>query len=411
MESWTYGPEVALAGESKVEGDTVRFRVDLAATGMLAPGHAGAVTAIVKGEKGWDYGPAGELGRPDPHAVAVLVALAEDADPMVDPDLALAVALDFGTWRGLVAPEVVATVEDDAVGWYKYGIGLDDWLADQGAGWTLASQPALAKLLWAWPGGETMVQGALPVSQQGHLLDRESYRFDVTDAETLKALRDMLPLGETAWETASQRDDAIWGDLRYRASESGMKALCAGKALKSNTCAQWRHEQDEGFNLGVVDGKTVTSDMGVSASFQIGVHHEHRTFIGDCGTATALATAAYQAVGLVPLSLGYAGPTFEWPTHNFPLFLDGERFFSPQATPSEKWHRYDTFAYATIPVLDPVLGAALGSEPGGYARGGAVAGGRLTYGALGMEVDGGVPLATVTEWVLDAREGDWPELK
>jgi hypothetical protein len=415
VDSWAFGPQVALAGTSSVEhhrgsADAVRFTVDLASTDRVAPGHAGAVTALLKSadETVWDFGPAGATGRPDPHAVATLVRIAAVADGLEDPDLAVAVALDFGGWRGLVTPEVRAEVEGDAVDWYRYGIALDEWLALQDAGWTLRDQPPAAKLLWAWPSAQSVVYGAFPVGMQAAALSRERYRFDVPDVDTLAALRDDLPVADTAWETASARDEAIWGDLDYRASDAGMAALCDAHAIDATECFRWGRDRAAGRTLGEVDGVAVALDKGTSAALQVRLHDEHGHFVGDCGTATALAMTAFQAVGLVPLGVGYAGPSWAYPTHDFPLVLDGDRFVAPQATPGAKWAGSDTFVYATVPMLDPALGTPLGWEPNGWTRGGSVAGGTITYGALDRWVSDGIPLSTVLGWTEDARGGDWP---
>jgi hypothetical protein len=152
----------------------------------------------------------------------------------------------------------------------------------------------------------------------------------------------------------------------------------------------------------------VALDKGTSAALQVRVRDEGGSFVGDCGMATSVAVTALQSVGLVPLAMGYAGPSWAYPTHDFPLVLDGDRFVAPQATPSAKWAADDTFVYVTVPALDPVLGTPLGWEPDGWTRGGSVAGGTMTYGALDRWVSDGVPLSTVLGWTEDARSGDWP---
>ena len=216
-----------------------------------------------------------------------------------------------------------------------------------------------------------------------------------------------LPLREDAWATALSRDDAVWNDLDYRATDAGMAAQCADGRLDGQTCFSWR--TDRARTLGDVDGVVVRPDAGTSATLQVALHDADGRFVGDCAVATHLTMAALQAVGLVPLGLGYAGPSWEWPTHDVPLVLLDGRFVSPQATPGPKWHRYDTFVYVALPVLDP-RAASLGWEPDGWSRGGAVAGGRMTYGALDAWVAGGVPLDRVADWLEDGRTGAWPEV-
>jgi hypothetical protein len=409
MTGWTYGGPMVLNGESTVSGDTVRFRVDLAQLGPVED-HAGAVVALMRGLTQTDYGPAGAFGPVQAHALDALGALpAREAS--VDPDLAVAVALAFGPWRALVEPEVVPLVEADAAAWLRYGLGVDAWLAERGAGWSLRAQPAFAKLLWAWPGGQSFAYGAFPVATQATLLSAERYRFAVPSADTLVALRDMLPIWPTAVDTAVRRDDVVWAKLRYRASHDGMLALCASGEVRKNECKDWGEEQARGFVLGEIDGVRIATDQGVSASLQVGLHERHAQFWGDCSTAVALSTAAYQAVGLVPLGLGYAGASWDFPTHDFPLFLDGDRFVSPQGTPHDGWAGAETYAYAVVPALDPVLGAGIGKSRTGWAQGAAVVGGHLTYGELGRRVRQGIPLDEVIGWVLAAREGRWVELE
>ena len=121
--------------------------------------------------------------------------------------------------------------------------------------------------------------------------------------------------------------------------------------------------------------------------------------------------AAYQAVGLAPLGVGYAGPSWTSPTHNFPLWSEGDRLRSPQGMPSHRWDGDTTWAYAVLPVVDPYAGVALGWEPDGWARGGSVAGGALGYGELGTWIGEGVELADVAAWIEDGATGAWPEFR
>jgi hypothetical protein len=410
MTGWAYGGPILLNGSSVVTGDTVRFRVDLAQLGPVDLDHAGSVVALMRGRTQTDYGPAGAFGPAEAHALDALVALPAAA-AAVDPDLTVAVALAFGPWRGLVEPDVVPLVEEDAAGWLRYGLGVDAWLAAHGAGWSLRDQPAFAKLLWAWPGGQSFAYGAFPVATHATLLSRERYRFAVPSADTLVALRDLLPIWPTAWDTAVRRDDVIWAKMRYRASADGMRALCASGEARKDDCKAWGEEQARGFDLGEIDGTRIPTDLGTSASLQVDLEARFAQFWGDCSTAVAIALAAYQSVGLVPLGLGYAGPSWDYPTHDFPLFLDGDRFVSPQGMPHAGWADARTYAYAVIPALDPVLGAGMGKSRAGWAQGASVVGGEITYGQVAAWVQQGVALDDVAGWVLAAREGRWIELR
>jgi hypothetical protein len=334
----------------------------------------------------------------------------KDVDVMDDPDLSLAVALGFGPWRGWVAQDVRATVDADAVGWLRYGLDLDAWLARKEATWSLARTPAEGKLAWAWPGAQAVAYGSLAVGLQESPLTLARYRFAVPDVETLTAWRDALPLAKTVPATADARDTAIWDDLRYRATPAAMDAVCGSGRVRSNMCAGWARDAAQGADLGQVDGARITLDGGVSASHQLRVRADEHDLIGDCATATTVAIAAMQAVGVPAIAVGYVGPNWEWPTHVQPAVLHGERFVSPQTYPSAKWSAGRAWAYALVPVLDPSTGAALGGEPGGGARGPGVVGGATTYGALSAWGEAGIPLSTVYGWVRDGMEGGWGEL-
>lgn len=421
VDDWAYGPQVALAGTSTLAGDTVRFRVDLASTGRIAPGHAGAAVAMVRRGERVDVGPAGLLGRPAPQALAVLTALidAGDAGPSAsprgpdvrdDPDLAVAVALAFGPWRGWVAPEVRAVVEADAVGWFAYGLDLDPWLARKGANWTVQGLTPWAKLAWATPSPQAASYGALALSRAGEPLNLARYRFSVPDAETLGELRDLLPLEDTPLATAEARDTALWDVLTYRASDAGMEAVCAARTVRSNECAQWKLDRTHRADLGQVDGVRIPQDGGVSVTHQLHILDRDDAFVGDCATATTLALASFQAVGLPGLAVGYAGDSWATPTHDMPLVLVGDRFVPVQAAPSARWAASPAWVYVHAPGLEGSSAASLGNEPAGWSRGPAVPGGRTTYGALSPWLDAGVPLDAVMTWARAGRDGAWGEI-
>jgi hypothetical protein len=418
MDDWAYGPQTALAGSSRVSADTVRFAVDLAPTGRVRAGDGGAAVAIVRDATTWDPGPAGALVPQKPDALTILGALLDAAakpgddahvDVLDDPDLAVAVALGFAPWLRWVAPEVRATVAEDAVERFAYGVELDPWLEAAGAQWRFASLPAGAKLVWASPGAQAVSYGAMPVARAAAPLSLARYRFAVPDADTLAAYRDGMPLDPDPFTTAGLRDDAIWARLRYRASAEAMEAVCEAGLVSHNRCAAEASERAHRADLGVVDGVRVPLDGGVSATHQLGVLEREGEFVGDCATATTVALTAFASVGLPGVALGYAGPSFDFPTHDLPLVLIGDRFTSPQSTPSQRWAADTTWVYAHPPVLSGVHGGTLATEPAGaFARGGGVAGGRTTYGALGAWLDAGVPLSTVVGWAREGARGEWP---
>lgn len=404
MDGWTFSPARRVPGEVTRRDGGVEFDVDLA--GWAERGHVGAALAAERAGEVWDYGPAGVLGEPEPHAVALLVGLLGQA---ADADLTLAVALAYAPWRAHVAD--TAAVLADARARLRYGVDLDPWLARHEAAWRLGDQPPLNKLLWAWPGGEAVVYGALPLAWAEAPLSPEAWRFHVPSVAALTTLRDDLPFDPDPQVAADARDVAIWEDMTYRAADAGMAALCKDKRLPSATCFSWKQDHNAGRTLGPVDGRPIPMHLGTSVELQLDRLAEDGSTVGDCSTATTLALAAYQAIGLAPLGVGYAGPSWYWPTHNFPLWSAGDRLRSPQGMPDHRWDADTTWAYAVLPVVDPYAGVALGWEPDGWARGGSVAGGALSYGELGRWVDEGVELADVAAWIEDGATGGWPEFR
>ena len=413
LDNWVEGPAQAFPGQVTLTEDTVSLTVDLSETGRLESGHAGAAGARIEAGEGAahivDRGPAGRLGRPSPHALSLLKAMlaTKGVDLTDDPDLALAVAIGFAPWRGWVAIEVRPEVAEDAADWFRYGLGLDAWLEREGAAWRLGTLPGEAKLLWAWPGAQSVSYGAFAVAREDKALSLARYRFLVPDVATLEAWRDALPMGEDVLSTAELRDTALWDDLRYRATPAAMDAVCEDGRVRSNMCAGWARDVAQGKDLGWVDGVRVGLDQGVSASHQLRVRERERELVGDCATATTVSIAAMQAVGVPALPVGYEGDDWSTPTHVQPAVLLGERFLSPQDYPSAKWSSAPAWVYVAVPALDPSMAAALGEEPGGGARGPAVAAGRTTYGALSMWGEAGVPLDTVMGWVRDGMNGEW----
>lgn len=331
------------------------------------------------------------------------------ADGATDPDLLVAIAATWGPWLDLVDPTVRPQVHADARARLKYAVEVDAWLAGQGRDWSVHGLGAVQKLLWAWPGGEGAVYGARPLAWEPGALSADAWRFHVADVETLRMLRDELPLGEDAMSTADARDTRVWGDMAYRADDAGMQALCDQERIDRRACFQWEHDKQEGRSLGAVDGVPVPLYLGTSASFQTDRWVDEGTFVGDCSTATSVMITALQAVGLSPLALGWAGETWYDPTHNLPLVWDGQRYMPTQAGPSARWNGQRTFLYAAIPFFNS---GALGVGWGGFgATGAAVPGAVSTYGELNTILEDGIAPATVLRWMADSREGVWPQIQ
>ena len=408
-DGWSTGPSMPLVGTTTLKGDRLDFRVDLLATGRVEAGHAGAVTALVSDGVVEDTGPGGSVGPPISPARAVWEGM-QGEDLGLDPDLALAVALDFGIWYARVQPQVQPIVLEDARGWYRYGAALDGWLQSRGLPWRLRDQSPLAKLLWAWPGGQTVIYGAMPLAFEQGAMDEARYRFHVLAPQLLPSLRDNLPVQADLWGTAQARDTFVWQHLRYRGPEGAMRALCRNGVFTPEECKGWLKEVADKKNLGSVDGVTIPLEGGVSAAFQWERYQHEQEFVGDCATATSLSMAAYQAVGLVPLAAGYAGPDWNSPTHEQPFVLDGSVFLSTQTGPSPTFARENTYAYVILPLLHPVHSLSVGWEPGGWARGGAVAGGWMWYGVLARQWENGISLESVGQWLETQWNGGWPGL-
>lgn len=356
MSGWARGPEVALAGEATVTGDEVRLRVDLGE--RVEAGHTGGAVAIVKGASGWDVGPAGRLGPPRDDARALLAALVAGGAPVAeDPDLTLAVAIAWGGLRALVEPDVLPVLERDAAARLAYGLTVDASLTERGAAWRLADAPPLAKVLWAWPAGEAAVYGPAPLAHAADRLSLADYRRLVP--ASLEPWRDLAPLRPGLAATAAAVDAAVAARLRYRA-DPALASLETQRAL----------------------------------------YAEEGAFVGDCVTATTVAVAMLQALGVPATGLGWVGgDSF----HNLPLYLDGDRLRATQPGPAE-----EVYAYAFVPVLDPAVGLRVATESG-WARGGAVVGGRT--GDVARRLDEGVPWIDVARWTTEARAGGWPSLR
>ncbi len=331
------------------------------------------------------------------------------ADGASDPDLLVAIASTWGPWLDLVEPGGRPQVHADAKARLRYATEVDEWLSAQGRDWSVHALGPVQKLLWAWPGGEGAVYGARPLAWESGLLSAEAWRFHVAGVDTLRVLRDELPLGDDPSATADARDSRVWGEMDYRADDAGMQALCDQERLDRRTCFKWEHDRKEGRSLGSVDGVPVPLYLGTSASFQTDRWVDEGTFVGDCSTATSVMITALQAVGLSPLALGWAGETWYEPTHNLPLVWDGRRFSPTQAGPSGKWNGHLTFLYAAVPFFNS---GSLAVGWGGFgATGSAVPGAVTTYGDLNTLLDDGIAPETVLRWMTDARTGGWPGIQ
>ncbi len=390
--------------------DSVTFRADLGGSALLEPGHVGYAVAYIPSFDGsiHDVGAGGLLGEPTPDRIEVLAAIAE-AGPVSDADMAVALAVTFGTLRGVVAAEVVPTVDADAVAWLRYAEELDSWLEAGGATWRLGARDPLAKLAWAWPAAQGVAYGQFALSVETQKLTAARYRFVVPSAEVLLALREMLPKRAEATNTASAVDGFIWSKLRYRANADLMEALCRAEQLDDDTCKSWKLDRRKSATLGVVDGVTMPLWEGVSASYQLDVLAREGQFIGDCATATTLAINGMQALGIPAVAMGWAGDGLASPTHDVPLWLDGDRFRATQRFMAlgREWTGERAFVYVTLPGVHPVA-FSMGREPHGWSRGGAVAGGWTSYAEVDLILREGLPTSVVGDWIDVQAAGGWP---
>lgn len=448
MEGWSFGPEVALPAQNALSGDTLRYRVDLRGTRWGAAPRRGTVTALLTDGVRTDAGPAGLLGAPEPRAVELLAALVspghtprssggaagggaaspggaapvgalEDpsaearrlaADLRADPDLALAVALGFAPWLDLVEPSVRPLVLQDARERLRYGLDIDAWLALKGARWSLGAVPAEVKLAWAWPGGENVVYGALSLGFEDGLLSRERYRYHVPSVEELRQLRELVPVEPSRDDMAVAVDDAVWAELRYRARDEGMTALCERDALDDRSCFLWERDRAARRGLGPVDGELVPLHEATSVGLQLREKADEGRFIGDCTTATTLAGATWQALGIAPLFVGYAGPDWYRPTHNQPFYFDGVRFAPTQGMPDPAWDAETAWVYLVVPPLAGPASFTVATEASGWARGGALPGASMPYGAMGVRLLDGFPPSELLTWIRAPYSRSWPSL-
>ncbi len=397
-------------GPAPVLGDDrIDFEYDLARAGRASRGLAGAVTARLRTADGRveDVGPAGALGPLPDEAVDVLLALLH-AGPIADADLAVAIAVTFGALRPLVADDVVATVDTDAVAWLRYGEGLDAWLAENDADWRLGELDALGKLVWAWPAGQAIVYGAVPLLGERAPLDAARWRFVVPSAATLTRLRDTAPIGTRVVAVARAVDDTVNARLRYRAHDALMDSLCRRGVRTEEECQGWLADRKASRTLGTLGDTPVHLWEGVSASWQVDVFAREGAYVGDCATATQLAIATMQALGIPAVGMGWSGADLDTPTHDVPLWYDGTTFRATQRGPGPAWTRSSAFVYVTLPAIHPVNAWTGAHEPGAWTRGGAVAGGWTTYGSLTGVLRDGLPGATVGRWIDTQAAGGWP---
>ncbi len=388
-----------------VEDDRVSFTFDL---GALVPA-VGSATARVQSLDGrlTDMGPGGIFGAPPEESLDVLLALVR-AGPVTDVDLAVALAATFGSLRPLVADDALALVDADAAGWLQYGQALDPWLAERGAEWRFSDLDVLGKLTWAWPAAQGVVYGAVAIAGVQAPLNAEQYRFLVPDIATLEQLRDQATVLPSPADTARSVDHAINARLRYRTHGPLMESLCRQGALAPDVCEGWRLDTRAGADLGQLGGVSVPLWEAVSASRQAEVFLREGAYVGDCATATALTIASLQAVGIPAIGMGWSGQDYSDPTHDVPLWYDGSRFRGTQRGPGKAWATKRAFVYVTLPGVHPVNAFTLGREPGGWSRGGAVAGGWTTYREVERALREGMPAEVVGTWVDTQAAGGWP---
>lgn len=399
----------------ELDGDVLSFTMDLG--GLVQKG--GAAVAMVRSLDGRyeDVGPAGVLSTPPDEGLDVLVGLLDVCAPeesdtpeaaLCDADLAVAIAVTFGALRPLVADDVVALVDADARAWLVYGQELDAWLADAGAEWRLSELDAFGKLVWAWPAAQAVVYGAVPLAHTKAPLTAEQWRFIVPDVDTLTALRDAAPVTEDRAETARTVDVLVNSRLRYRAHDALMRTLCEKEALSDAVCAGWSLDAKAGFDLGELAGARVPMWEGTSASWQQAVRAREGAYVGDCATATALSIATYQAIGLPALGIGWSGDDLGTPTHDVPIWYDGERFYGAQGWPGRQWAKERAFVYLNLPAVHPVSAWVTGREPNGWSRGGSVAGGWTSYAEVTRLLRDGMPGVAVGRLVDVQAVGGWP---
>ncbi|MBM4369674.1 MAG: hypothetical protein FJ102_25920, partial [Deltaproteobacteria bacterium] len=299
--------------------------------------------------------------------------------------------------------------EADAAAWLRYAEELDRWLEAGGAGWRLGGRDPLAKLAWAWPAAQGVAYGQFALSVETQKLTADRYRFVVPSADTLRALRELLPRRVEAANTAAAVDGYVWSKLRYRANADLMEALCRAEQLDEDTCKGWKADRRQGASLGVVDGVTVPPWEGVSASYQLDVLAREGQFVGDCATATTLAINGLQALGIPAVAMGWAGDGLASPTHDVPLWLDGDRFRATQRFMAlgRDWTGERAFVYVTLPGVHPVA-FSMGREPHGWSRGGAVAGGWTSYTEVDRILREGLPTSVVGDWIDVQAAGGWP---
>lgn len=392
----------------RIEGDILDFSVDLG--GLVEKG--GAAVAMVRSLDGRyeDVGPAGVLGTPPDEGLDVLVGLVEEctAEQPCDADLAVAIAVTFGSMCPLVADDVVELVDADARAWLAYGQDIDAWLEEAGATWRLAELDALGKLVWAWPAAQAVVYGAVPLAHQRALLTAEQWRFLVPSTDTLTRLREDATITADRAETARTVDLIVNSRLRYRTHDALMRTLCEAEALSDAVCAGWSLDAKAGFDLGELAGARVPMWEGTSASWQEAVRAREGAYVGDCATATALTIATLQALGVPALGVGWSGDDLGTPTHDVPIWYDGERFYGAQGGPGRQWARERAFVYLNLPAVHPVSAWVAGREPNGWSRGGSVAGGWTSYAEITRMLRNGLPGTALGQWVDEQAVGAWP---
>ena len=405
------GPSPFLAREvlPDMGEDSLSIDLDLSGSARFDPAHAGSVVAVVKSFDGTveDVGPGGLLGVQPEDALDVLDALVT-AGNITDPDLAVALAVGFGAIRAKVADDVVSLVDADAVAWLAYGQSLDAFLEASGATWRFSDRDAFAKLVWAWPAAQTIAYGTFAIAGEQETLTAARYRFLVPGAAELAALRDRAPMHPSAALTADFVDAQLWKSLAYRTNDDLMRTLCSAGEIEKATCKAWNTERMKGVDLGVVDGEHVLPSEGVSASLQLKLREERGQFIGDCAMETSLAIWTLQSVGIPAIGMGWAGTDLATPTHDVPLWLDGDTFRATQAGPGRDWAAESAFVYVTIPGVHPVNAFSLAREPNGWSRGGAVAGGWTKFAEVRSILSRGLPASVVGGWVDTQALGGWP---
>jgi hypothetical protein len=247
-----------------------------------------------------------------------LYELAQVADVLADPSLAVASALAEAPLRLVVDQGLQAQVQADGAAWFEYGLGLQ----------RLADTNVWHKAAWSWRGLETTMYGALPLYALPERLGAEAYAHDVLTVEQLEwwvalAESEGLLASDDLTTTVAAVEDWMDDKQDYRTYTEAMEAFCAKGWLEAELCEAWRKEVAEGEDyLGELMGQPIYYYES-SPRIQQQMWEERGAFYGDCGSHTAVVSTILQGIG-VPMAPGQYFADDGWVIHNFPIYLDAE---------------------------------------------------------------------------------------